>query len=74
MCVSERAACINDVGYRRLAKESRGDRIREGILDEVGGSRMRVTFIGVKGNHGLSNGSKIDLVGEVVANLSTGTS
>ena len=65
--LSERAACINDVGYRRLAKESRGDRIREGILDEVGGSRMRVTFIGVKGNHGLSNGSKMDLVGDGVA-------
>ena len=72
--MSEQAACVNDVGYRRLADESRGDRIREGVLDEVGGSHMRVTVIGVEGNHGLSNRSKMDLVGEGVANFSTGAS
>ena len=28
---------------------------------------MRVTIIGVEGNHGISNGSKMDLVGDGVA-------
>ena len=65
--LSERATGINDVRYRRLIEKSRGDRVREEVLDEVGGSRMRVTIIGVEGNHGISNGSKMDLVGDGVA-------
>ena len=37
-----------------------------------GGSRNRAVFIGLVGNHGLSNRSNMDLVGEGVVNLSTG--
>ena len=38
----------------------------------MGGSRNRAVFIGLVGNHGLSNRSNMDLVGEGVVNLSTG--
>ena len=37
-----------------------------------GGSRNRAVFIGLVGNHGLSNRSNMDLVGEGVVNFSTG--